>query len=80
MITGCLQQGSATFIARAFRVLAAVGFDDDPHFLAEKVGYKSCHRRLAAKFKAKELAGAQHSPELFFGLGFIAPQFAGNAR
>ena len=58
-------------------MLAAIGFNNQFQFRAGEVRDKWSDRNLALEFVSRQAAIAQEIPELAFGLGLVASQFAG---
>jgi hypothetical protein len=55
-------------------MLPAIGFNNQPAFLAHEVGYEWANRLLATKLHAVELAVAQHVPKLALCIGQFTTQ------
>jgi hypothetical protein len=70
------QGGVALAIDGVGMVLTAIDFDDQTRLGAEEIDDIRPDRRLAAEFDP-ELPLAQASPQQPFGVGQVAPQFAG---
>jgi hypothetical protein len=64
------------FVRRGGVVLAAIDFDDQPSFVADKVGDIATDRHLPAKAKSLDLPRAKHPPNSSLGLGHCLPQRA----
>ena len=64
-----LKIGVANSVARAFRVLRAVGFDDQLSANAEKVDNVRTDRNLPAKLETAEATIAKKAPETQFAVG-----------
>jgi hypothetical protein len=63
------QIGVSGLIARAFRVLRSVGFDDQLSANAKKVDNVGADRDLPAKLNAIQATVAQEAPEAKLGVG-----------
>jgi hypothetical protein len=57
-------------------VLAAIDFDDQPSFVADKVRNIATDRYLPAKAKPVNLPRAEHPPNSPLSLGYCLPQHA----
>jgi hypothetical protein len=68
-IAFALEKGGSAFIGRAFRVLAAIGFDDQPCFVTNEVGDERTNRLLSSEFGAVELRAAKDRPKLPLRIG-----------
>ena len=55
-------------IIYAFRMLSAIGFNDELIFDASKIGYKFANRMLSAKFKTSKAAIAKAQPKFPLGI------------
>ena len=75
-----LDPSRALPVGRAFGMLAAVEFDDEPEFDAGKIGDVSADRELSSEFCAFDLARAEALPEFIFDRRGVASQFAGDGR
>ena len=73
-ISFVFEKSGAQGIVSIFRVLAAIGFNNQSLLLADEVGDKRPDRLLAAELGAVQLAVSQRGPELSLGIRHLVTQ------